>query len=70
MITLPLTCNQILIGSLSISFIIGMSILLTQSWYPFNFVILIGIALVGLPVFSGFLLLCTFIIENVRCKCK
>jgi len=68
--TLPLTCNQILVITLSVLFITGMSILLTQSWYPFNFVIVIGLAFIALPAFAVFLLLCSWVVENVRCKCE
>jgi len=68
--TLPLTCNQLCVLLLPAIFVIGIALLLTQSWHPFNYIIILGIALVTLPTFAGFLYLCVWVTENVRCKCE
>ena len=73
MITLPVTCKDIGILAGAVSFIIGIVILVTQPWHPWNNWIVVGIALVTPPAFIGSILGCevihNYLSKHIKCKC-
>ena len=74
MITLPVTCKGLGILAGSIIFIVGMIILITQPWHPWNNWIVVGIALVTPSAFIGSILGCEviygYLSNHIKCKCN
>ncbi len=73
MITLPVTCTQLGIILGAIAFSIGMTILVTQPWHPWNNWIVVGIAFVVPPAFIGSILggekIYGYLEKRIKCRC-
>lgn len=73
MYTLPVTCTQLGIIAGIISFIIGIIILVTQPWHPWNNWIIVGMAFAIPPAFLGGILgaeqIYQYLSKRIKCRC-
>ncbi len=74
MITLPVTCKQLGIILGFISFALGLFIMVTQPWHPWNNWIVVGMALTVPPAFIGSILggeqIHGYLEKRIKCKCE
>ena len=74
MYTLPVTCKDLGILAGAVSFIMGIVLLVTQSWQPWNWWIIVGLVLVVPPVFFGGILgievIYNYLSKRIKCKCE